>query len=139
MCIRDSINTETALGSFDFTKPETWGVMFDEKPYFTSLSYFFTVNRAVELAAAAMTLHQALNGDQGFDYAVTFKDVHEDVIESLARAHAASGDAKGAHEWASRIGSDEKLEPDNDHDSTLVQQRIHGLIGVAEGLLARDK
>ena len=133
------INTETALGSFDFTKPETWGVMFDEKPYFTSLSYFFTVNRAVELAAAAMTLHQALNGDQGFDYAVTFKDVHEDVIESLARAHAASGDAKGAHEWASRIGSDEKLEPDNDHDSTLVQQRIHGLIGVAEGLLARDK
>ena len=131
--------TEIALGSFNFIKPETWGIMFDQKPYFTSLSYSFTVNRATELAAAAMTLHQALNGDQGFDYAVVFKDVHKDVIESLARAHAASGDANGAYQWASRIGSNEKLEPYSDHDSTLVQQRLHGLIGVAEGLLARDK
>ena len=131
---------EAGLVSFDFTKPETWGIMFDEKPYFTSLSYSFTVNRAAELSAAVMTLHQALSGHQNVDFAVAFKDVHEDVIESLARAHAASGDPKAAYEWASRIGSDEKLEPDSDHDSqTLVEQRLHGLIGAAEGMLAKDK
>ena len=128
---------DEVIASFDFTKAETWGVVFDQRSSFTSASYFFHINRAAELAAAAMTLQQVFDEPQDLDYAVVFKDVHKDVIQSLARAHAANGDAKAAHAWASRIGSDERIGSEKDYDSqALVEQRIHALIGVAEGLLA---
>ena len=130
---------DEVIASFDFTKAETWGVVFDQGSYFSSRSYFFNINRAAELAAAAMTLHQAFDEPQDRDYAVVFQDVHKDAIQSLACAHAEYGDAKDAIAWASRIGSDEKMESENDHESqVLVERRIHALIGVAEGLLARQ-
>lgn len=129
--------SDEVIASFDFTKAETWGVMFGQTWYSTSLSRSVTVNRAAELAAAAMTLHQALDEPQNPDYAVAFKDLHENVIQSLARAHAANGDAKDAHAWANRIGSDEKIGADDYDSQVLVEQRIHALIGVAEGLLSK--
>jgi tetratricopeptide (TPR) repeat protein len=124
---------------FDYSRPETWGELYDEGPFFTMLSHSFWVRHAAGLADAAMTLKQALNEDDT-RFEVAFKDVvNEEVIQSLARAHAANGSPQAAIAWASRIGSDRKIVTDDDSESRRdVQRRIHALVGVAEGMLDKS-
>ncbi len=129
----------TKIAEFDFAKPITWGKLYDEEALFTTASHHFSVKRATEVASAAMTLEQALkDGHPQFD--VAFNDlIDEEVVEALARAHAASGDARAAFAWASRIGSEKKILSEDDSDSRIaVQRRIHALVGVAEGMLDRS-
>jgi len=125
--------------AFDFSNAKTWGILFDSRRFYTSASHSMTINRASSLAAAAMALHQALAEPNNLDYAVAFQDVEKSVVQSLACAHAKNGDAKDAYAWAIRIGSSEKIESEDDYDAKArVDQRLHALIGVAEGMLAKQ-
>ena len=120
---------------FDYRRPETWGCLYE--PSFTMASLFWTEELAGELAAAAMTFIQALGERRSEPYAEKFKEIPwPEVVEAIARAHAATGHAREALAWASRIGSQEKVVSSDDRDAEVrVQQRIYALIGVAEGML----
>ncbi|MBI3861163.1 MAG: hypothetical protein HY290_04635 [Planctomycetia bacterium] len=87
----------------------------------------------------ALTLAQMLEQQPADTYAILFKDIiHEEVVQALARAHAASGDADQARAWAEQIGSNGRIQSDEDHETLrAVQQRIFALIGIAEGMLDR--
>lgn len=114
---------------FDYRLPSSWGVVYEAGPGFTIQSYLASVERAVEVATAAMTLSLALGRHPDQSYAVLFNEIRvEEVIESLARAHAQSGNGSDALAWAKEIGSSGK-----------VKSEIHALIGVAEGTLDRSK
>ena len=123
--------------SFDFEKADTWGCLYDQRGYYTGLSMSVTLNRAVECSAAAMELTQVLNEPTEENYADSFKELDEQVIRSLARAHAIHGDEQKALEWANRIGSDKKAE-DNFEEQNAVMQRVNALVGVAEGMLEKQ-
>ena len=120
---------------FDYRRAETWGCLYEESYSITSL--YGTIRTAQELAAAAMTFAQVLGEPQSEPYAEKFKRIPwPEVVQAIARAHAASGDAREALAWASRIGSQEKVVSSDDRDAEVrVQQRIYALIGVAEGML----
>jgi tetratricopeptide (TPR) repeat protein len=123
---------------FDYRTPSSWGVHYEIG--FTSASRHGADKQAAEVAAAAMTLAQALGQRPEKPYDILFGDCNtEEVIQSLARAHAASGHASEALAWAKRIGKSDVIKTKND-DETLwaVERRIHALIGVAEGILDRS-
>ena len=123
---------------FEWTKPATWGVLYDDRGYFTALSHSFTVKRAAELAAAAMTLAQVLNEDGKVDYADSFEEFEDSVIESLAQAHAMYGDETEALKWANKIGSEKNVKHENEYSKVnAALRRIHALVGVAEGMLEK--
>ncbi len=123
--------------SFDYAKPETWGIIYDERSAFTMASHRASVDKAQKLAAAAMTLAHAL--DEHHDgFAVLFKDIlDETIVFSLARAQAMSGDDGTALAWSRQIGSDERIGSKEECEAVrLVQLRVYALLGVAEGILA---
>ena len=101
----------------------------------------WAVSRSAEVAAATMTLTQTLGENQDFDYAGAFKDEQfAEIIRAVARAHVATGDAKAALAWASRIGSDEKIPANDEHSArNSVENRINALLGVAEGILDKGR
>jgi len=125
---------------FDYRKPDTWGHLYDAGFAFTMLSHQWDLRRAEELSAAAMTLAQALGEKPPTSYAAAFKDIPwGGVIRALARAHAAAGDPGQALQWARRIGSSETgRSREDDETRRAVDQRIHALIGVAEGIRKRQ-
>jgi hypothetical protein len=125
---------------FDYRLPETWGINYDFSGFFTVPSYQMEVEHAVELATAAMTLAQALELRPAQSYAVLFKEVLPgEVVQALAHAHAVSGDPKEALAWARQIGSGGKVSSNDDQETQwAVEQRIHALLGVAEGILERS-
>ena len=49
-----------------------------------------------------------------------------------------NGDPGKAHAWAIRIGSAEKIESEDFDAQQRVVRRLNALIGVAEGLLAKQ-
>jgi tetratricopeptide (TPR) repeat protein len=122
---------------FDYRLPGTWGVCYDEGPGFTMASHQMSIRRTAELAAAAMAFTQAMGQRPTQSYATLFNDVYAEVTQALARSHAASGDVKEALAWAKEIGSSAKINGKDDRVSWAVEQRIHALIGVAEGILDR--
>lgn len=125
---------------FDYRRPLTWGVCYGAGAAFTMSSIHLANQDAAEVAAAAMTLAQELGQQPATSYAVSFKDINtEVVIQALARSHAASGDVTAALNWARQIGQNRRV-PSEDDFTTLwaVEQRIHALIGVAEGILCRS-
>ena len=124
--------------SFNFAKAETWGVVFGETPYFTMSSHFLSNERAAELAAAAIAFHCSLAEPEDSDFAVAFQELDQAVVRSLAHAHAKNGDPGKAHVWAIRIGSAEKIESEDFDAQQRVVRRLNALIGVAEGLLAKQ-
>jgi tetratricopeptide (TPR) repeat protein len=132
----DPIFSDSAL--FDYKKPETWGIEYESMSASTGASRRFWTKRAAEVAAAAMTLAQTLHEKPDASYANAFATVWEgEIIEAMARAHAAKGDAKEALAWARQIGSAAKIPAgsDNFEKQIAVEQRIYALVGVAEGML----
>ena len=126
---------EARSHEFDYRRPETWGYLYE--PSFTMTSHYWTVEVAGDLAAAAMTFTQSLGERPSEPYAEKFKEIPwPAVVQAIARAHAAGGDARETLAWASRIGSDKKIASPDDRDTRVgVQQRIYALIGVAQGML----
>ena len=127
--------------AFDYRRPQSWGDNYDAHDFFTMSSHMGTVGRTAEVAAAAMELAQALENKPAQSYADLFKEFNSDqVTQSLARTHATFGDVKEAIAWAKQIGSGDIIPiEDKNHVSWAVQQRIHALLGVAEGMIDRDK
>ena len=123
---------------FNYKLPSTWGVRYDAG-YGTMASYRWSCKLAAEVAGGAMTLAQALGEKPAKSYAVLFDDINtEEIVQALARAHAASSDASEALAWAKKIGSDGKADSHDDKSAWAVERRIHALIGVAEGTLERS-
>ena len=124
---------------FNYKLPRTWGDRYDDTSWSTMATIRRSSERAAEVAGAAMTLAQALGEKPAESYAVLFDDINTDVIiRTLARAHAASGDANEALAWAKKIGSNSKAKPHDNEQMWAVERRIHALIGVAEGILERS-
>jgi tetratricopeptide (TPR) repeat protein len=124
---------------FNYRLPSTWGVRYNDTGGFTMASHHWSSERAAEVAGAAMILAQALGEKPAKSYAVLFDDINtEEIVQALARAHAASGDANEALAWAKKIGSDGKADSKDDKSAWAVERRIHALIGVAEGILERS-
>jgi hypothetical protein len=122
---------------FDYRRPATWGALYDASDFFTMTSHHMAVERAAEVAAAAMGLEQALGRTPTQSYAAAFSEINTDeVIRALGRAHAAHGDPLDAIAWARRIGRGGGPGPTNE-DRRAVERRIYALIGVAEGILDR--
>jgi hypothetical protein len=124
---------------FDYRNPRTWGVNYDASNVFTISSHLRSLERTAEVAAAAMTFAQAIGQVPDQSYSALFNDVNTNqVTQALARSHAASGDAKEAIAWAKQIGSSAKIGSEGNSDvARAVEQRIHALMGVAEGILDR--
>lgn len=126
--------------AFDYRNPKSWIERYDALPFFTSTSYLTSIRSTAEVAAAAMELAQALDYKPVQSYAEIFNEADKEVVQSLARAHAAFGDPKEAVAWAKQIGSGEKIpEEDKNRVTLAVRRRIHALLGVAEGMLDRSK
>ena len=107
-------------------------------PAFSMTIYGEAVRRAAEVAAASMSLELALGGQPKEPYAVSFDKIyHEEIIRSLARTHAAQGEAGDALAWARRIG-DERVAADDGEAAGRAHRLIYALVGVAEGLLERS-
>jgi hypothetical protein len=125
---------------FDFRRPQTWGVRYGAGFATTNALSQRNDELAAEVAAAAMTLAQTIDQQPEESYAILFADIiTEEVIQALARAQAAAGDPRAALAWARQIGSSDKVKSVDDFESLWpVLQRIHALIGVAEGVLDRS-
>jgi hypothetical protein len=124
-------------GGLDYCRPATWGALYDARDFFTMASYQMAVERAAEVAAAAMGLAQALGRTPTPSYEAAFGGINaDDVVRALGRAHAAHGDPLDAIAWARRIGRGDGPVTANE-DRRAVERRIHALIGVAEGILDR--
>jgi hypothetical protein len=133
-----AVAAQIELAQFDYRLPRTWGINYDAKPYFTVTSYEMSLQRTAEVAAAAMAFAQAIGQLPDQSYATLFNVNASEVTQTLARSHAATGDAKEAIAWAKQIGSGAKIGGDDKTDiRSAVEQRIHALIGVAEGMLER--
>jgi tetratricopeptide (TPR) repeat protein len=125
---------------FEFGQPQSWGENYDADDSFTMASHAMTVRHTAEVAAAAMELAQALQIKPSDSFADFFKDVNEEVVQSLARSHVKYGRPEEASAWAKQIGSDETIpKKDADRVRWAVERRIHALLGVAEGMLERGK
>jgi hypothetical protein len=122
---------------FNYRQPQTWGVYYDAGPGFTLASAIAAGERAAEVAAAAMAFAQAIELQPETSYLDAFKRDAVDVVQALARAHAAYGDVDGALAWVTKLGSDAKLTADYDEVWFDVKRRIHALIGVAQGIVDR--
>jgi tetratricopeptide (TPR) repeat protein len=121
---------------FDYRKPHTWGFGYDFGGVFSMGIHMRTNQLASEVAAAAMTLSQALKQKPAQSYAVSFQHTGKDVTRALARAHAASGHSHDALTWAKQIGRAERVPSSGDWKAiSAVEQRLYALIGVAEGIL----
>jgi hypothetical protein len=106
---------------------------------FTLVGNGTSVQHSAEVAAAAMTLSQALEQKPAQSYAILFNEITNDAVtQALARAHAVSGDVREALAWAKQIGSDVTLKSANDDAGWALGRRIHALIGAAEGILDRS-
>jgi tetratricopeptide (TPR) repeat protein len=125
---------------FNFRQPHSWSGGYDGSTASTGASRHWADMRAAEVAESAMTLAQAFGQQPDKPYDLLFNDCNaEEVIQAIARAHAASGDANKALTWAKRIGSSDKIKAKNDSKTMwAVERRIHALIGVAEGILDRS-
>ncbi len=124
---------------FDYRTPRSWGSIYGFTGFYTHGSYSRSVQDAAEVAAAAMALAQALGEGPAQSYAVLFDDDNRKVVQSLARAQAASDDAGQALAWAEEIGSDAVINANDDNKVQLaVDRRINALIGVAAGILDRS-
>jgi tetratricopeptide (TPR) repeat protein len=141
--MRKRINGHDNSG-FDYRRPQTWGESYDQSDFFTMASHQASVERTAAVAAAAMELAQALESTPDQSYAILFKDFNStEVIQALARTHATCGNTCGnvndAVAWAKQIGTANKIpEEDKNRVRSAVQQRIHALLGVAEGMIDRD-
>jgi hypothetical protein len=127
-------------GPFDYRIPRSWGISYDAWVGFTAASHFASIQRTAEVAAAAMTLAQALEQKPAQSYALLFNEIYAgEIIQALARAHAASGDAGEALAWAKQIGTSGKIKSTEDSETRwAVERRVHALVGVAEGILDRS-
>jgi tetratricopeptide (TPR) repeat protein len=139
--VRELFGQKTGERGFDYRRPASWGVIYEEGFVFTMSLHFTRRRHAAEVAGAAMTFAQALRQRPAQSYATLFKGItSKEVICALARAHAASGDAHEALAWASRIGSSDKIKSIEDRDTCdAVERRVHALLGVAEGILDAAK
>jgi hypothetical protein len=125
---------------FDFRRPESWGELYDSSVAFTMASHHYSVERAQEVAGAAMSLAQALGQKPKESYAVLFNSmVAEEVTRAVARAHAATGDANEALAWARKVGRGDTAVPNDSEHMFAIGRRIHALLGVAEGILDRTE
>lgn len=132
----------TGLGGdevFDYRQPQTWAVNYDFDGVFTNGIYMMQSGHMSEVAGAAMRLAQALHLRPERSYAILFDDIRmTEVIWTLARTHAASGDPDEALAWARQIGSHGVIKSkDDDETRRAVERRIAALVGVAEGILDR--
>jgi tetratricopeptide (TPR) repeat protein len=128
--------TPTEKEHFDYRVPRSWGVRYEDGLAGTMLSIQIASRDAAKVAAAAMSLSQALGQRPDRSYAISFDEIcTEEVTQALARAHAAKGDPAEAVAWARRIGSSGKVN--SDENCWAVQRRIYALIGAAEGILDR--
>ena len=87
-----------------------------------------------------MTLDQCLHPSQNARYAAAFNlEWEASVLQAVARAYAANGDARNACAWANGIGSAEKVAAKDDFAAVdAVERRMCALIGLAEGLLEKQ-
>ncbi len=123
---------------FDYKNPTTWGINYGHGAAYSTSSYLTSVLKTADVAYAAMTLAQTLELKPTEPYADSFEEViNSEIIQALARAHAAHGDVQEAISWAKQIGSDAKIQEDDSKTRWAVTQRIHALMGVAEGILDR--
>jgi len=126
---------------FDYQRPDTWWRLYDMMSFtFTMGRLQSSLQRAQELAAAAMTLAQTLGEQHSVPYAQAFRDAPAEVVQAIAPTHAAIGDVKGVLAWVRQIGSEDgSVSRDNTDAAESVRRRIHGLLGVAEGILDRRR
>jgi hypothetical protein len=129
---------ETSDERFDYRRPRTWGVLYDESPAFTMAASFIWRERAAKLAAAAMEFSQVIGLQPAQPNSILFNQNEENVTQALARAHAFWGDANDALSWAKQTGSSATVKKADEFGRNwAVQRRIHALLGVAEGILDR--
>ena len=91
---------------FDYRLPGTWGVCYE--PAFTNASTSASEKDAAEVAAAAMILALALGQKPARPYEESFNDIviyTGEIMRSLARTDAASGNVNEALTWARRVGA----------------------------------
>ena len=125
---------------FEFLEPRTWGELYNMGMGSSMRAHHVATERATEVAATAMTLALAMGHKHAKSYAVLFDGITaEEVIQALARAHAAHGDPGEALVWARQIGSDQRADLNDDKAVRAVERRIHALLGVGEGILDRAK
>jgi tetratricopeptide (TPR) repeat protein len=137
---RDDDAVEAILGNerFDYRQPRSWGVCYGQRYASTISSYEMQRERAAEVATAAMEFAQALGQRPAQSYTILFSECNEDAAQALAYAHALWGDPIKALVWSRQIGSGGKVKSNEDPSYWGVQRRIHALLGVAEGILARS-
>jgi tetratricopeptide (TPR) repeat protein len=124
---------------FNYRSPLSWGNLYGLGGISSAGIYSRCIQSAAKVAAAAMTFSQALGLEPAQSYGVLFNSIDAgEIVQALARAHAASGDANEALAWAEQIGSDAAINANSDDKVfRAVNRRICALIGVAEGILDR--
>jgi hypothetical protein len=124
---------------FDYRNPRSWGTLYEFNGLGSARLDEFYLRSAAKVAAAAMTFSQAIGQVPAPSYAISFNDDSVRIIQALARAHAASGDAGEALTWAKRIGSDAIANAYDDNEMYwAINRGAQALIGVAEGVLDRS-
>ncbi|MDK1030672.1 MAG: hypothetical protein QGD94_01545 [Planctomycetia bacterium] len=109
---------------FDYKKPETWGLDYEFQGFMTSCIHMDMVEKARDLAAAAMAFWQIIEAGDAAQYNPAFENFYEAVLRKMAEVQVEAGDASGALRWARKIRSP--------------QNRIYAMLGVAEGILQRN-
>jgi tetratricopeptide (TPR) repeat protein len=133
---RIELTGRTTSTRFDYRLPCTWVERYDAGFAVSNGLQRMWLQRAAEVAEAAMALSLALGEQPEQLYAILFNESRsEEVTRALARAHAFSGpnDALG---WARQIGSNGKAKPKGTVWSAQLQ--IFAIIGVGEGILDRS-
>jgi tetratricopeptide (TPR) repeat protein len=96
---------------FDYRLPDTWGFRYDDHSFFTMGLHQMSTERAVKVASAAMELSLALGQQPEQSYAILFNEIKTgEIIQALARTHAASGNPNEALTWAKQIGGNAKVK-----------------------------
>jgi hypothetical protein len=105
---------------FDFRTPETWGKCFAFDGTLSFGLYREMVEKAIDVATAAMKLHVTLWPGRRGRFQDEFSSFEGEVIAALARAQAEAGEWRQALVWACRL-----RDP---------HQRILAVVGVADGI-----
>jgi hypothetical protein len=124
---------------FKCRSPRSWGQLYEFTGFYTAGTYSRCIESAADVASAAMAFSQAIGLEPTQSYGILFNDIDAgEIVQALARAHAASGDANESLAWAEQIGSGASIKADNDNALyRAANRRIRALIGVAEGILDR--
>jgi DNA-directed RNA polymerase specialized sigma24 family protein len=108
---------------FCFEDPRAWTQLYDATVIFTMGSYGAAMNRACDLASAAVRLQVALGRADWSACPEAFEEAPVELINAVARAQAEAGDAVGGVSWAREIAD--------------LGNRAWAIVGLADGILEK--